>query len=157
MTNLFCAPRLGLLLLLSLALLPWLRAASKFQPARLPSSADSPLLDSLLRSDPKLAPVIKRAAAYEVQIIYTQINRDAQNRPHFVQHNFRLNERQYFNPASLVKLPVAALALEKLNQLHQPGLTRNSPLSIGTAFRCQTRCPTSPPLIPTNSTPSAIM
>ncbi|PJJ48840.1 serine hydrolase [Hymenobacter chitinivorans] len=136
---------LGLFLLPSLALLAWLPAAPVSPPAVRPPAADSPLLDSLLRSDPALAPVIKRAADYEVQIIYTQINRDAQNRPHFTQHNFHLNARQYFNPASLVKLPVAALALEKLNQLQQPGLTRNSPFSIGTAFRCQTPVPYAAP------------
>ncbi|UOQ54647.1 serine hydrolase [Hymenobacter cellulosivorans] len=134
-------PHFALCLLLSLALFMWLQASSETRPAHSPRPADSPLLDSLLRSDPKLTSVIKQAENYEVQIIYTQINRDAQNRPSFIQHNFRLNARQYFNPASLVKLPVAALALEKLNQLHQPGLTRHSPFSIGTAFRCQTPVP----------------
>ncbi|GAA3952475.1 hypothetical protein GCM10022406_37730 [Hymenobacter algoricola] len=99
---------------------------------------DSPLLDSLLRANPRLAPVINKAAKYELQIIYTQINRDTQNRPQFTQHSFHLDARQYFNPASLVKLPVAALALEKLNSLHQAGLTRRSPMATGTAFRCQT-------------------
>ncbi|WP_375435308.1 serine hydrolase [uncultured Hymenobacter sp.] len=111
------------------------------QTTRIPNS---PLLDSLLRSDSRLAPVINRAADYELQIIYTQINRDAQNQPHFVQHNFRLDAKQYFNPASLVKLPIAALALEKLNQLHQPGLTRRSPMVTRTAFRCQTAAPYNP-------------
>ncbi|WP_167856428.1 serine hydrolase [Hymenobacter metallicola] len=106
------------------------------------------MLDSLLRSDAQLATIARRADEYEVQIIYTQINRDEQNQPHFTQHSFHLNAQQYFNPASLVKLPVAALALEKLNNLNQPGLHRNSPLAIGTAFRCQTGVPysTSPDL-----------
>ncbi|MBX0292883.1 class A beta-lactamase-related serine hydrolase [Hymenobacter sp. HSC-4F20] len=99
------------------------------------------MLDSLLRTSPRLAPVVARAADYELQIIYTQINRDAQQRPHFVQHNFRLDARQYFNPASLVKLPVAVLALEKLNKLDQPCLTRRSPMATGAAFRCQTAVP----------------
>ncbi|MDF7814680.1 serine hydrolase [Hymenobacter sp. YC55] len=111
------------------------------QTVRIPSS---PLLDSLLRSDTHLAPVINRAADYELQIIYTQINRDAQNQPHFVQHDFRLDSKQYFNPASLVKLPVAALALEKLNELNQAGLTRRSPMVTRTAFRCQTAAPYNP-------------
>ncbi|MCB2378934.1 class A beta-lactamase-related serine hydrolase [Hymenobacter sp. BT635] len=130
--------------LLSLALLLSSAAALLSYP-QLPqgsqASPDSPLLDSLLRSDAQLLPIIRRAQEYEVQIIYTQINRDKQNRPHFTQHTFHLNPRQYFNPASLVKLPVAILALEKLNQLNRPGLNRNTPLSIGTAFRCQTAVP----------------
>ncbi|AHJ96051.1 serine hydrolase [Hymenobacter swuensis] len=102
------------------------------------ATTDSPLLDSLLHSDARLLRVVNRAENYELQIIYTQINRDAQLRPTFVQHSFRLNARQYFNPASLVKLPTAVLALEKLNNLNRPGLTRRSPMQIGVAFRCQT-------------------
>lgn len=105
------------------------------------SPPDSPLLDSLLHSDARLATVVQHAAQYEVQIIYTQINRDAEQRPHFNQHNFRLNARQYFNPASLVKLPIAALALEKLNRLQRPGLTRRSPMATGVSFQCQTVAP----------------
>ncbi|UPL49522.1 serine hydrolase [Hymenobacter sublimis] len=103
--------------------------------------ANSRLLDSLLNSDSRLRPVVQRAANYELQIIYTQINRDAQQRPYFVQHNFRLDAGRYFNPASLVKLPTAALALEKLNQLQQPGLSRRSPMATGVGFRCQTAAP----------------
>ncbi|RSK43010.1 serine hydrolase [Hymenobacter perfusus] len=106
--------------------------------------ADSPLLDSLLHSDARLLPVVNRAETYELQVIYTQINRDAQLRPTFVQHSFRLDARQYFNPASLVKLPTAALALEKLNDLNRPGLTRRSPMQTGVAFRCQTPAPYNP-------------
>lgn len=103
--------------------------------------ANSPLLDSLLRSDSRLATVVNHAANYELQIIYTQIMRDTLGRPHFTQHDFRLDARQYFNPASLVKLPVAALALEKLHTLGHPGLTRRSPMATRTAFRCQTAAP----------------
>lgn len=106
--------------------------------------ADSPLLDSLLHSDARLLPVVNRAETYELQIIYTQINRDAQLRPTFVQHSFRLDAHQYFNPASLVKLPTAALALEKLNDLNRPGLTRRSPMQTGVAFRCQMPAPYNP-------------
>lgn len=105
---------------------------------------NSPLLDSLLRTDPRLAPVIQRAAEYELQIIYTQVDRDAQNQPHFTPHTFNLDARQYFNPASMVKLPTAALALEKLHQLRQPGLTRRSPMATGVAHACQTAAPYHP-------------
>jgi hypothetical protein len=98
---------------------------------------DSPLLDSLLRTSPQLARIATNPS-YELQIIYTQINRDAQNRPTFIPHTFHLNARQYFNPASLVKLPVAILSLEKLNALNKPGVTRNTIMATGAAFRCQT-------------------
>ena len=101
------------------------------------TSGDSPLLDSLLKTNPLLKKVALNPE-YELQIIYTQINRDAQNRPRFIPHTYHLNARQYFNPASLVKLPVAVLALEKLNQLSKPGVTRRTIMATGTAYRCQT-------------------
>jgi hypothetical protein len=108
------------------------------------STADSSLLDSLLHSTPGLARVADNPA-YELQIIYTQIDRDAQNVPRFTPHTFHLNPHQYFNPASLVKLPVVALALEKLNDLHRPSLTRRTIMATGTAFRCQTAVPFAAP------------
>ncbi len=106
--------------------------------------ADSPLLDSLLQTAPFLARIATNPQ-YELQIIYTQIDRDAQNRPTFTPHTYHLDPRQYFNPASLVKLPVVALSLEKLNALHQPGLTRRTIMATGTAFRCQTPVPFAAP------------
>ena len=45
----------------------------------------------------------------------------------------------------MVKLPVVALALEKLNDLHQPGVTRRTIMATGTAWRCQTRVPFAAP------------
>jgi hypothetical protein len=82
---------------------------------------------------------------FELQIIYTQINRDAQNRPTFIPHTYHLNAQQYFNPASLVKLPVAALALEKLNTLKNLKVSRTTIMATGTAFRCQTPVPFAAP------------
>ena len=101
---------------------------------------DSPLLDSLLNANPLLKRVANNPQ-YELQIIYTQINRDAQNRPTITPHTYHLNPRQYFNPASLVKLPVVALSLEKLNDLHNPRVTRRTIMATGTAWRCQTPVP----------------
>lgn len=121
---------------------PAYRATSARGPKR--GTADSPLLDSLLHTSPSLARIADNPA-YEVQIIYTQIDRDAQNVPHFTPHTFHLNPRQYFNPASLVKLPVVVLALEKLNDLHRPSLTRRTIMATGTAFRCQTAVPFAAP------------
>ena len=105
---------------------------------------DSPLLDSLLHTTPLLAKVATNPQ-YELQIIYTQIDRDAQNRPTFTPHTYHLNPQQYFNPASLVKLPVVALSLEKLNDLHKPGLTRRTIMATGMTYRCQTPVPFAAP------------
>ena len=124
------------------------RASARMPPyKRLGSYAvegDSPLLDSLLHTAPGLARIADNPA-YELQVIYTQIDRDAQNRPRFTSYTYHLNPSQYFNPASLVKLPVVALSLEKLNDLHQPGVTRRTIMATGTAFRCQTPVPFAAP------------
>ena len=105
---------------------------------------DSPLLDSLLHTASNLARVADNPT-YELQIIYTQIERDAQNRPHFIPHTYHLNPCQYFNPASLVKLPVVVLSLEKLNDLHRPSITRHTIMATGADFRCQTPVPFAAP------------
>ncbi|SMB97709.1 conserved hypothetical protein [Hymenobacter roseosalivarius DSM 11622] len=79
---------------------------------------------------------------YRIQIIYTQINRDAQNKPHFRSYTYGgANLRRYFYPASTVKLPAAVLALEKLRQLRAqyPELTPESPVRIDSAFAGQAR------------------
>jgi hypothetical protein len=44
----------------------------------------------------------------------------------------------YFYPASMVKLPAAVLALEKLNDLAVPGLTRDTALRIAAGTAAQT-------------------
>jgi len=99
------------------------------------------LLDSLLHSDAQLTSIVNQAATHELQIIFTQINRDEKNQPHFIQHDFRLDAHQYFDPASLVKLPTAILALEKVNTLRSLGTTRNTAMATGVAYRCQTPVP----------------
>jgi Beta-lactamase enzyme family len=135
--NLFAAILLG-------ALTGSMACAQQPSELRANYAANSVLLDSLLHTDSQLARIADNPREYELQIIYTQINRDAQNQPHFIQHNFGVDARRYFNPASLVKLPTAALALEKLNQLAQPGLNRRSPMATRAAFRCQTPAPYNP-------------
>ncbi len=100
---------------------------------------DSPLLDSLLRAQPaRFDSVLKRAEALNLQILYTQIDRDEQNRPHFRRHTWHLDSARYFNPASLVKLPVCIAALEKLHRYEAQGVTLATPMATGVAYRCQT-------------------
>ena len=63
---------------------------------------------------------------HKVQIIYTQIDRRKNGKPEFTDHYFNINDSSYFYPASTVKLPVAVLALQKLNELKIAGLNKNS-------------------------------
>jgi hypothetical protein len=54
---------------------------------------------------------------YRLQILYTQIDRDANNKAKFTTHAYRVDANEYFYPASTVKLAASVLALEKINKL----------------------------------------
>lgn len=100
-------------------------------------------LEELLTSQPeRFATVMQDPARHRVQVIYTQILRDADNRPTFISYNFRVNNEEYFYPASTVKLPVAALALEKLSQLDREGLSRKTTMLTYSAAPFQTEATT---------------
>ena len=68
--------------------------------------------------------VLRDPGTYRLQIIYTQINRDKANKPTFTNYYFQYDPSLYFNPASMVKMPLAFLALEKLNTLKQKGVDK---------------------------------
>ncbi len=82
--------------------------------------------------------LLDKPAQYDIQIIYTQIDRDEQGFPHFKQHSFQLDKDQYYYPASMVKMPIAFMALEKLNKLKIKGLDKNSVMKNGAASPPQT-------------------
>ncbi|MEM8908387.1 MAG: serine hydrolase, partial [Bacteroidota bacterium] len=81
------------------------------------------LLEAHRDSFPK---VMAQPEKYEIQIIYTQINRDQNNIPSFKTYRYRVNRNRYFYPASTVKMPIAFLALEKINQLNIRGLDKHT-------------------------------
>jgi hypothetical protein len=92
------------------------------------------LIEDLLQSHSELfSKVLQNPEKYEVQVLYTQINRDKNNKPSFTTYAYRADASQYFYPASTVKLPAVLLSLEKLNHLNVPGLTKESPLKIDSA------------------------
>lgn len=84
--------------------------------------ADSPVLTSILEkaSAGPAQQVLKDPDTYRLQIIYTQIDRNKKGVPSFTHHTFQVDPNKYFNPASMVKMPLAFLALEKLHQLSSP-------------------------------------
>jgi cell division protein FtsI/penicillin-binding protein 2 len=83
-------------------------------------------LETLMQQHPKeFSAILQNRMKWNVQIIYTQINRDINNKAHFKEYHFNTSET-YFYPASTVKMPVAFLALEKLNNLNQPGVNANT-------------------------------
>ena len=112
-------------------------------------TAKSPaFIESLLQQYPQyFGEILKNRDAWNVQIIYTQINRRANGKPDFTNHYFNVNPSKYFYPASTVKLPIVLLALQKLNELKDKGIDRNTTMLSETAFSGQTAVfndPTSP-------------
>ena len=99
------------------------------------------LLVELLKSRPELfgktlsAKAADGSPVYDVQIIYTQINRDAANRPSFKTYRYQVDKDRYFYPASTVKLPAVLLALETLNTL---GIAHDSSMLTDSAYTGQT-------------------
>lgn len=82
-------------------------------------SSDDNLIENIMKSKGDIfGKVLKDPDKYEVQILYTQINRDKNNVPSFKSFKYRVDKNKYFYPASAVKLSACALALEKLNNLN---------------------------------------
>lgn len=92
------------------------------------------VLYSILDNNPALKSFAERKDSLRIQIIYTQIDRDENNRPHFTQYDFNVNKKLYFYPASTVKMPPAFLALERLNKLNITGLNKNSVIKMDSNF-----------------------
>jgi hypothetical protein len=98
------------------------------------------LLNKLLRANPDLfGNILKHPSNNEVQILYTQIDRDKTNIPHFRSFGYHIDPARYFYPASTVKLPAAIFALEKINSLNIPGLSRQCTMITDSAYKGQTR------------------
>jgi hypothetical protein len=76
-----------------------------------------------LENYPTLQKVFSDTAKYQVQIIYTQIDRNEHGNPLLTDYSFYLDDNRYFYPASTVKLPIALLALEWLEEQNMEGLT----------------------------------
>ena len=102
--------------------------------------AQENILQELLgnSSDSLLGEVLRHPEQFQLQLIYTRIDRDEDNRPSFQSYSYGLDTGLYFYPASTVKMPAALLALEKLNELRILGLDKNSTMITGAARPPQT-------------------
>jgi hypothetical protein len=81
--------------------------------------------------------VLAHPLEYRCQIIYTQIDRDNNNVPSFKNYHFNVNPDFYFNPASMVKMPLAFLSLERLNELKKPGVNKNTRMQFDSSYERQ--------------------
>ena len=90
------------------------------------SKTDSLMVQLLQQYPQYFDSVLKNKKQWNVQFIYTSIDRGTNGVPDLKNHYFNVNSHQYFYPASTVKLPVCLLALQRLNELKQTGIDRNT-------------------------------
>ena len=81
--------------------------------------------------------VLASPNAYRLQLVYTQIDRDQNGIPRFTNHTLYADTENYFNPASMVKMPLAFLALEKLYELNQPGVNKYTTMQFDSNYQRQ--------------------
>jgi len=116
-----------------------------FAQNKQPSKKEANLLEQLMRSKPELfKSILENKDSLRLQIIYTKIDRDKNNKPTFTDYTFNVNNNTYFYPASTVKMPIAFLALEKLNSLKKYGVDMNSTMVTDSSFSGQDRVYTNP-------------
>ena len=89
--------------------------------------------DSLLRD------VLSKPETYRYQIIYKQINRDKNNKPVLKNYYYNVDAGRYFNPASVVKMPLAFLSLEKLNDIKTKGVNKYTTILYDSAYGRQSK------------------
>ena len=108
------------------------------------ASLSQPRTDKFLQrilssnNDTLLQKVITNPGTYRLQIIYTQINRDKNNTPSFSNYFYHYDPHLYFNPASMVKMPLAFLSLEKLNALKEKGIDKFTTIQFDSSQPWQT-------------------
>lgn len=92
-----------------------------------PVVEDERLLENLMKTQPEnFQAILYNKDSLEIQIIYTQINRDENNVAVFKQFRFNVDSLRYFYPASTVKLPLCVMALDKINTLNISGLDKHT-------------------------------
>lgn len=105
----------------------------------MPAPQTDNFLENLFAQHPRqFGHILQNRDAYRVQVIYTQIDRRADNSPEFTSYYFNVDPGKYFYPASTVKMPVALLALEEIKKLKDKGVTRNSSMITEAAYSKQT-------------------
>ena len=102
-------------------------------------SKNDPLLKEILSNiqDSTTKSVLNNPDEYRIQIIYTQINRNKKGKPRFTNYNLNVDSEMYFNPASMVKMPLAFLSLEKLNELNKAGVDKYSRMEFDSSYERQ--------------------
>lgn len=101
---------------------------------------DTLFLAKLMQSKPELfSAILNHPGKNEIQVIYTQVNRDQRNKPSFKTLSYNFNPQHYFYPASTVKLAAVIFALEKVNTLKNKGMSANLTMLTDSNFQGQTK------------------
>ena len=82
--------------------------------------------------------ILNNPSKYNLQILYTEINRDEANIPTFTSYKYNVDDKKYFYPASSIKLSACILSLDKINNLKINGLSRYTTMNIAAAGYGQT-------------------
>ena len=92
----------------------------------------TPLEQALTDAELEVKKVLYFADEHEIQIRYTQIKRGENNLPEFSSYSLFEDSEAYFYPASTAKLPIAALALQRIRELQAEGINidSNTPFHI---------------------------
>lgn len=81
--------------------------------------------------------VLVNPKTYRYQLVYTKIDRDQNGIPHFTNYTLHADPENYFNPASMVKMPLAFLAMEKLYELNLPGVNKYTTMQFDSNYQRQ--------------------
>jgi hypothetical protein len=81
--------------------------------------------------------VLANPKTYRYQLVYTKIDRDQNGTPHFTNYTLHADPENYFNPASMVKMPLAFLAMEKLYELNLPGVNKYTTMQFDSNYQRQ--------------------
>lgn len=109
-----------------------------FQPPMYAENAPM-ILRILAENRDSLGLVAKHPEKYHLQIIYTHVEKSGNGIPVLTKYVYRAPGNPYFYPASLVKLPVSAIALEKLNTLASFQVNEETAMCNDSAGICQRR------------------
>jgi hypothetical protein len=123
------------IILLLLFILPGFGITQSFAQ---PAMKDDLLEELMKQKSPVFDAVLAHRNEWNVQVIYTEIERGKKGKLKFTNHTFNVDDQRYYYPASTVKLPIAILALQKLNELGIKGLDKNTTMITGSEGDRQT-------------------
>ena len=89
---------------------------------------DNPIEEVMASSNEKIKKVADSLDKYEVQIIFSEVHRDKDNKVTFTDYSFQVDDSIYFYPASTVKFPTSLLVLEKVDK--DSILNRDTPFFV---------------------------